>query len=171
MTLQTSLLVIPPANVQAFAAPLRKKYAAKSYAHGPAHLTLFYPFVPYELIQTALPLLRSIAMGVEPFLLTLDHYGSFSVAQFLAPADPEPFIALFEKVAAVFPEIKPFEGKFGNSIVPHLTLTNLEPDAQIELPPTPVFTFPVDRLFLYSGLEDEGVPWIPEAIFPLGANE
>jgi 2'-5' RNA ligase len=169
--LQSSLLIVPPPEVQIFAAPLREKYAVESFCQGPAHITLFFPFVEPDRIPGALQLIKEICGAISPFVLTLDHYGRFQTAHFLALADEEPLLSLHKALMNKFPDYPPYEGKYGPSLTPHLTLASQETEELADaviLPPLPSFTFTVDRLHLYLGPAEERVPWIPIAITPLG---
>lgn len=169
--LQSSLLIVPPPEVQIFAAPLREKYAVKSFSQGPAHITLFFPFVEPDRIPNALQLIKELCRTTSPFDLTLDHYGRFQTAHFLALADEAPLLSLHKTLMDKFPDYPPYEGKYGPSLMPHLTLASQETEELADaviLPPAPRFTFTVDRVHLYLGPAEERVPWIPIAITPLG---
>jgi 2'-5' RNA ligase len=173
MIIQTALLIVPPPDVQAFAAPLRKKYAPDVNMQGPAHITLFFPFVSPEEIPSSMKILNSLCSRVPPFQLKLDRYGHFEATQYLAPADPEPILSLHRLLSTAFPDCLPYEGQHGTELVPHLTLTHYENPTDVEkiiLPPTPSFTFMVDRLHLYVGPPEGNIPLIPVAIIPLGAK-
>jgi 2'-5' RNA ligase len=174
MDLQTALLIIPPPEVQAFAAPLRRSYAPDIYMQGPAHLTLFYPFVPAgEILATSMKL-RSICSNITPFKLTLDKYDHFEATVFLAPSNPDLVLSFHRLLLSAFPEYLPYEGQYGTKLTPHLTLAHDEAPERIKdiiLPPTPSFTFIVDQIHLYLGPAEGNIPWIPVAIIPLGGGE
>jgi 2'-5' RNA ligase len=174
MNLQTSLLILPPPQVQAFAAPLRERYSPVSFVQGPAHLTLFYPFVAPKDVDRSVKRLFELCEVVDPFEVTLDRYNSFETAQLLVPSDPEPIISLHKYLFSEFPEFPPYEGTFGVNLVPHLTLATFESQDEadnIQLPPPPKFTFMIRNLYLYLGPSDERIPWIPIAIIPLGNEQ
>lgn len=171
MELTSSLLILAPPEVQAFAAPLRQRYASDSYMQGPAHITLFFPFVPTAEIPTATAKLRRLCEKIHPFRITMDHYDRFETAHFFAPADSGPILTLHQHLLEAFPDYPPYEGEHGRTLVPHLTLAHVETKVeadQIELPAPPTFTFPVDNLYLYIGPEEGNIPWIPSSIIPLG---
>ncbi len=174
MELQTALLIIPPPEVQAFAAPLRQRYAPDVYMQGPAHLTLFYPFIPPKEVLTTSIQLRSICNNVVPFELTLDQYGHFEATHFLAPSNPDHVLSLHRLLLSAFPDYLPYEGQYGKELIPHLTLAHNENPYTIEhvsLPPTPSFTFTVDQLHLYLGPSEGNIPWIPVSIIPMKGKE
>jgi len=173
MELQTALLIIPPPEVQAFAAPLRQKYASEVHLQGPAHITLFYPFIPPAEISTTTTILESLCSDVVPFKLTLDRYGHFEATHYLAPANPELVLSLHRILLSAFPDYPPYEGQHGTALIPHLTLVyneNPEMANPVTLPPSPSFTFVVDQLYLYLGFAEGNIPWIPVAIIPLGGK-
>jgi 2'-5' RNA ligase len=173
MKLQTSLLILPPAEVQAFTAPLREKYSPLSFAQGPAHLTLFYPFVEPETVESAIKLLVEKCRVVDPIEVTLDRYDRFATAHLLIPSDPEPIISFHKYLFGEFAEYPPYEGKYGIDLIPHLTLATFETQEeadQLHIPPAPNFTFMINKLFLYMGLSNERIPWIPVAIILLGTD-
>jgi 2'-5' RNA ligase len=173
MELKTALLIIPPPEVQAFAAPLRQKYATEVYMQGPAHITLFYPFIPPVEISAATTILKSVCSGVAPFKLTLDRYGHFEATHYLASTNPEPVLSLHRLLLSAFPDYLPYEGQHGATLIPHLTLAhNDNPDVvkPVTLPMLPSFTFIVDQLYLYLGFPEGNIPWIPVSIIPLGGK-
>jgi 2'-5' RNA ligase len=172
--LQTALLIVPPVEVQIFAAPLREKYAGESFIQGPAHITLFFPFVEAEKVTYAKERIIALCSTLNPFNLTLDHYGRFETAHFLALKDETPLLSLHQALFNEFPDYPPYEGKYGPDLTPHLTLASqenqMEADAVI-LPPVPSFTFTVDSLHLYLGPAEGRIPWIPVALIPLKGEQ
>jgi len=163
----SSLLIIPPNEVQRFASPLREAYLSDHGIKGPAHITLFYPFVPVAELDTAAHKLQQLCQRIAAFEITLDHYNHFPTICYLEPHDPKPVLDLYEKISQVFPGLEPFKGVYGRELVPHLTLAAFEEANPIELPPAPCFTFRVDRLYLYYG-PDECVPWLPHSVLVFG---
>jgi 2'-5' RNA ligase len=164
--LETALLIIPPPEVQLFAAPLMERYAPDRAALGPAHMTLFYPFFPFSERTQALPILEAICRQSAPLTITLDHYEQFPSVCYLAPSNGQPIIDLFLRIQAAFPHILPFEGKFGTNLVPHLTRAECGEIEHVELPPDPCFTFTIDRIHLYYGYPVR-TAWVPYSIFML----
>lgn len=175
MNLETALLIVPPRDVQVFSFPLREQYDNEAFNKNvPAHLTLLYPFVPPEIVEEAIAKLERLCKDFEPVTVTLDRYGSFKDAIFLEPSDPEPVIILQRYLAAAFPEYPIYGGEHGPDLHPHLTLARLEnPDqaGEIALPPTPSFTFTVDKIHLYLGSTTEDIAFIPRAVIQLGRTQ
>jgi 2'-5' RNA ligase len=168
MTIETSLLIIPPYDVQAFAAPLRERFAPLSFAQGPAHLTLFYPFVPATDVAPTIEHLSSLCAGIPSFDVTLDRYGRFPGSVYLQPKDPSAIQSLHRRLLEAFPGHLPYQGAFGEDLIPHLTLAYHPGDSDaLVLPPPASFTFTVDRLHLYAGDPELRAAWVPLAILTL----
>jgi len=172
--LETAVLIVPPFEVQAFAAALRPRDPPRRWSHVPAHITLLYPFAPPEDTDRSLPRLRRALAPVRPFDVTLDRYGRFPTAVFLEPADPGPLIDLYGHLAAAFPEYPAYGGEFGRGLHPHLTLAHSEDGIglhELASRPAPSFTFRVDRLVVYAGAPYTSVPYVPLAVARLGRAE
>jgi len=170
-SLETGVLIVPPFEVQAFAAPLRRVSMPDRWMHVPAHLTLLYPFAPPAELDAAMPRLRQALSSIPPFDVTLDHYGRFPTALVLEPAEAQPLLGLHRRLAAAFPEFPIYGGEFGHELRPHLTLAHSEDGTglnELVLPPAPAFTFRVDRLCVYAGDSRAAVPFVPLAIAVLG---
>ncbi len=170
MAVQSAVLIVPPRSVQAFAAPLRRRFQPDTWMHIPAHITLLVPFAPPERLGDAVHRLEGALAKEAPFSITLDHYGRFPKAIFLEPRDPQPILDLYRRLAAVFPEYPAFGGVYGSDLVPHLTLARFETESNVRaftMPPAPTFIFTVDRLTVYTGSTEEPVPFVPQAVLPL----
>lgn len=170
MELESSLLIIPPKAVQAFAYPLREEYDPRAFDRVPAHFTLFYPFVPPEQADETAAALAKLFRKHPPFELTLDRYGRSDDAIFLEPNDPTALLKLYQALAASYPQyVRPETQPYR----PHLTLARFgspQQAQQIELPPAPSFAFTVEKLHIYVGARDEETPYIPRATIPLGGG-
>ncbi len=170
MAIQSAVLIVPPSSVQAFAAPLRRRFQQETWMHIPAHITLLVPFAPPDRLSDAIPRLEAALAEEAPFGVTLDHYGRFPKAIFLEPRDPQPILDLYLRLAKAFPEYPVYDGEYGRDLVPHLTLARFETDSDfqaITLPPAPALSFTVDRLAVYTGSPEEPTPFVPQAVLPL----
>ncbi|TET98972.1 MAG: 2'-5' RNA ligase family protein [Anaerolineales bacterium] len=174
MQLETALLIIPPKPVQVFCFPIRERYDIESFkSNVPAHITLLYPFVPPDQVDTAIEELNRLCAGIPPFDVTIDHYGTFKGAIFLEPSDPDPIVQLHHQLSQIFPEYPVYGGEHGSELHPHLTLARFDDPEEadnIELPPAPSFSFTVDKIHLYLGSAEHDTPFIPRAVIPLGKN-
>ncbi len=160
--MESALLIIAPKPVQAFAYPLREEYDPKSFAKVPAHITLFYPFVPAALAEEEGGKLESICSKISPFEITLDHYIKLDDAVALDPAEPAPILALYQALAKAYPDYADADYR------PQLILGRASDPSTIPLPEPPSFTFRVEKLHLYVGLPDDVAPFIPRLTLPLG---
>jgi len=175
MKLETALLLIPPLNVQYFAAPIRARFAPTSFPLVPAHITIMYPFVDLDRSRQAVRILHEHCRSIQPFDVTLDRYGHFPNAIYLEPEDPEPILQLYRSIYKVFPDYMAYGGAFGGDLHPHLTVAELAKEvdpATVPLPPIPALRFKADRIYFYAGITDtdcEGqIPFIPLSVIPLG---
>ncbi|GEM_PF-734120 len=174
--LLTSLVFITPHEVQAHAIPLLKAHAPDSQTRIPAHMTIMYPFVPFDQLANTARKLREICSQIEPFELTLAGYGTFPGAVYMQLVNPEPFKAMYRTIFAAFPDYPPYRGVFGDDLHPHVTvaewLSESAQEAGIQrpdtLPPYDPITFRVERLHLMYGVEHPPLPYITYEVIPLG---
>ena len=131
-----TVLAVPAEPLQAY---VRRRtehydraYLAADPAFGQAHLTLLAPWVrepsPADLDRVAEVLARHRAFDV-----VLDGIGVFPDGIVHLRVHPEgPLRALTAALADAFPEHPPYEGRFGDDVVPHLTLDALGPGVTAE---------------------------------------
>ncbi len=170
MAIQSAVLIVPPQPVQAFAAPLRRRFQPHTWMHVPAHITLLVPFAPPDQLGDAVRSLDRALAEEPPFQVTLDHYNHFPRAIYLEPRDPLPIVELYRRLQALFPEYPAYSGEHGNDLVPHLTLARFDEGEDmrgVTMPPAPSLTFTVDRLVVYTGSPDEPIPFVPQAVLPM----
>ncbi len=89
----------------------------------PAHVTVLYPFLPPEKINSnVLTVLDHIISAVPRFDITFTHVDWFGdTAVWLAPQPNRPFRDLTAAVWRRFPEAPPYAGAH-TEVVPHLTI-------------------------------------------------
>jgi 2'-5' RNA ligase len=94
----------------------------------PAHITVLFPFMSPETIDTAaLTGLSELIAQTSRFRFQLDHTDWFGdEVLWLAPSDPRPFRALTQRLFRAYPAFPPFEGQF-DEVVPHLTIGHRHP--------------------------------------------
>lgn len=174
MEYSTAVVIVAPPAVQAFATPLRVKYGFDGMMRVPAHITVLFPFVPLDQLDSADNVLRKLMADVPPFEVTLDGYGHFPTASYLKPADPEPIKALFQRIHLSFPQYAPYRGAYGaDDITPHMTVGEFGSEierAAADFPPYKPVSFRVSNLHLIVGVEQEPVPWITHDVIPLGGR-
>lgn len=175
MEYSSAIVILAPHPVQRVAIPLMRQYGFESMMRVPAHLTVLYPFVPFEHLDDASRALRRLFADVPPFDVTLDGFGHFPTTLFLKPANPEPIRELFRRVHTAFPDYLPYGGAFSHDdITPHMTIGEFRSEAEcaaVRLPPYAPMTFTVRRLHLITGVDREVIPWITHDVIPLGGAE
>ena len=103
-------------------AHLREQFDPVAKVGMPAHVTLLYPFMAPELIDTAVvEQARAALAGAHKFAFNLARVCRFTDVLYLAPDPPGPFVALTERLLRQFPGFPPYGGQH-QSVVPHLTV-------------------------------------------------
>jgi len=169
-TLETSLTILAPIEVQRVAVPIMRRYGFESLIRMAPHLTLIYPFVPVADLADAARQVRAIAATFDPFEVTLRSYGRFPGVTYMQPDDPKPIQALFRAVFAAFPAYPPYNGQFGNDLTPHLTVGEFSSAAEqdaAELPAYEPLRFQVESVHLMTGTARAALPWLPYDVIPL----
>jgi hypothetical protein len=138
----------------------------------PAHITVFYPFLPPpevgEPVRARLASLFGSLPSFEAVLTRVSWFGSEVV--WLAPEPGEPFKRMTGAVADRFAPLSPYGGQFAD-VVPHLTVGDRAPLAALTAaaadiaPRLPIRTS-VRSVRLVEGRTGE-VPWRTVAEFPL----
>jgi 2'-5' RNA ligase len=105
-------------------ARLREQFDPVAKLGMPAHVTLLYPFMSPELIDTAVvERARTVVAGAHSFVFGLARVCRFTDVLYLAPDPSGPFIALTERLQRQFPEFPLYGGQY-KSVVPHLTVAH-----------------------------------------------
>jgi len=173
---ESALLVTVPAAEPAVAR--HRSRLDKSAAEGvPAHITVLYPFLPPDLIDTATyAALARLFASVPSFRFTLDRTAWFpGPVLWLGPADPAPFSALIGLAAAAFPSCPPYGGSVAE-VIPHLTIGEGAPRTDLEAAEAQVRRhLPIEaeatEVTLMTGPPPRSAPpgsrWTSVATFPL----
>ncbi len=173
-TMTTTIMIVAPHSVQAIAAPIMRRCAHDTLIRVPAHLTVLFPFVPYERLDEASERVREICASIAPFDITMSGYDSFPGVAFMTPVDPEPIKAVFRRIYAAFPECPPYDGAHGNDLHPHMTVGEFASEAEQQaaaLPDYEPITFSAERLHIEYGLHKVALPWITHSVIPLGGRQ
>ena len=169
-----SALVVPVRLPDALEA-IRLDHVDNARRGVPAHVTLLFPFVPAaELAATDADRAAAVIASARAFDVELRDAGTFDPAPpgegvvWLAPDPPEPFVAMTTALADAFPSYPPYGG-IHDTVIPHLTLANVEVDvpsvvatSRVHLP----FARRVDAAVLL--VEDERGHWRAARELPLG---
>ena len=123
MPTQTAVIVPLPALERAVARHRRHLDVTAGWGV-PAHVTVLYPFVPPEIVDSAvLGMLRAAIRTVPAFRCTFSTTEWFGREVMWVRPDPdEPFRALRHAVFTAFPQCPPYGGAHGADVVPHLTV-------------------------------------------------
>ncbi|MFJ5230921.1 2'-5' RNA ligase family protein [Kitasatospora sp. NPDC088391] len=165
---QTGLVVQVP-EAEAAVACLREEYDPGARAGVPAHVTLHFPFLDAAAVDgPVLAALRALFAGHRAFDVRFAACGRFPGLLYLAPDPDGPLRALMAALAARWPEVPPFGGRF-TELVPHLTVAHHPDPARLDLieaalaPRLPVTT----RITAAHLLTHDGTRWQRGASFPL----
>jgi 2'-5' RNA ligase len=125
----TALICRVP-EAERYIAKYRERYDPSARRNVPAHVTILYPFMPPERVDSAvLAQLQTSIRGVPRFDYRVDTTGRFPVSLYLAPKPAQGFEALTDAVYRAFPGYPPFGGKF-DVLVPHVTVAHAD-EAQL----------------------------------------
>ena len=115
-------LILPVPEVELLVGDLRARSAPKDAAGVPAHVTVLYPFRPWEAVgRSVVVRLTQILRSVRPFELSFAGIGRFPGVLWLAPEPSGPLEDLTRAITEAFPDCLPYGGKVARS-VPHLTV-------------------------------------------------
>jgi 2'-5' RNA ligase len=114
------VLRIPEAD--ALLAELRSGRPDAADDHMPAHVTVIFPFRPWETVTRAdLRTLTGLFGAMRPISLGFATTGRFPGVLWLSPTPRAEVDKLTQAVVAAFPDYPPYEGAYDDP-TPHLTL-------------------------------------------------
>ena len=165
---QTGLVVAIP-SAEPVVARLRAAYDVAAAYGVPAHVTVLFPFLPYDAVDDGVRAdLAGIAASVPATDVTFARCRRWRRVAWLEPEPDRPFRDLTARVAARWPESPPYAGTIADP-VPHLTVAEGEDDvldlAEREVEPGLPFAARADRLHLIAF---DGTRWQPAGHWPLG---
>lgn len=117
-------VLVPVLNVGPLVQELRLQYDPSAKAGIPPHITLMFPFLPpSELTEPKIDALEALLSVEDRFEFSLTRVREFEQGVvYLEPEPAEPFIRFARKIGDSF-GLLPFGGEFGDTPVPHLTVT------------------------------------------------
>jgi 2'-5' RNA ligase len=118
--LETAVVVVVDAPV--LQTLYRETYPVMAEQGIPLHVTLLYPFVSPEALPSALPQLRAVLAGHEPFEFELTELRTFPEYIWIAPDPAQQFRAITASIQAAFPDHPHWYDK----VIPHATLAHVE---------------------------------------------
>lgn len=165
---QTGLIVAVPA-AEPVVGRLRSAYDVAAGFGVPAHVTVLFPFLPYDAVDAGVrDEVARIAASVPAFDVKFTRYRRWPAVGWLEPAPDQPFRALTAAVAGRWPDHQPYGGEFDEP-VPHLTVAEGDDPvldlAEREVAPGLPVTARVERLDLIAF---DGAHWTPAAHWRLG---
>jgi 2'-5' RNA ligase len=127
----TALVVVVP-EAEPYVSALRERYDPSAAVGMPAHITVLFPFIPFEQLSSdVLHRIDLTCATTRPFDFHLSSFARFPDCFYLKPEPAQPFVDLTLRVVAEFPAYPPYRGLF-DSIVPHLTVAQGGEDDLIE---------------------------------------
>ncbi|MCI3274285.1 2'-5' RNA ligase family protein [Streptomyces cylindrosporus] len=105
----------------------RERYDPAARAGVPAHVTVLFPFLHADLIDTAAcDALAEVIGRHSSFDVSFERLGRFPGVLYLAPDPEAPFRRLTEAIVERWPQTPPYGGKY--EPVPHLTIAQGQAD-------------------------------------------
>jgi 2'-5' RNA ligase len=166
-------LIVPIPEAEDAVGPFRATLDRSASWGVPAHVTVLYPFLsPDEINSDVLAALRDIISVIPRFDITLAHTDWFDdTAVWLAPQPDHPFRDLTTAVWRRFPDTPPYAGAHAD-VVPHLTIGHGAPKHVLSHAVQAVSTHlpinaTIDVVRLIAGTPDQH-PWLTLHEFTLG---
>jgi 2'-5' RNA ligase len=166
-------IVVPVALPDALES-IRLRHVSNASLGVPAHVTLLFPFVPVASLDPSdIDVAAAVVARFPSFEVgfrdatTFDPTPTDEDVVWLAPQPSEPFVALTLALAEAFPGHPPYEG-IHDTVIPHLTLANVDVDAAA-LTAAARPHLPFTRRVLIAALlvEDDVGRWRVERELPL----
>lgn len=131
-----SVLQLPVPALEAWVGERTRLYdetfVSTDPSFGHAHITALAPFVPSPTPEQ-LETIADIVSRTAPITLRLDGIGQFPNGIIhLQPVPDGPLRALTDALVEAFPELVPYEGRFGDRAEPHLTLDAASQTVSVE---------------------------------------
>ena len=164
---RTGLVLLTPALEDVVDRWRRQYDPVRAYGM-PAHVTVLYPWLPYDVISSDDRAgLVALCASTSTIEMTFTQFGTFAETLWLDPQPSRPIIELINRIAARWPDYPPFAGEFAD-VVPHMTLadrcdpasvTDVIADVEPQLPV-------VERVPALTLMRLVDNRWIAEAEFP-----
>lgn len=159
-TWPASALIIEIPQADAVIGPWRRALDELAPNGVPAHVTCLFPVPHHDVIRGQATITAALrGFGAFDYAFTRCAWFGDEVL-WLAPEDPEPFVALTDTLTTAFPHLQPYEGRF-DTVVPHLTVGHkCSPQAlaaaERDIAPNLPVHGRADRVSLYSPV---GTAW------------
>lgn len=163
-------LIVPVPSVERALGEFLGRTPQRPESGIPAHITVLFPFVPADAIDTALEVaVGEVVAGLPPFAFRLAGVGTFPGVLYLAPEPAQPFRDLTNALWSAWPQFPPYGGAF-DDVVPHLTVVEgrWPPDAVERLRRLLPLEARADEVWLLR--QRPGAGWALHRRFPLGRS-
>src|SRR5436190_12103400 len=131
---QTALIIVPPHDICGYADHYRRLYMPDMVQKIEPHITIVYPFAPYDKLPEIEPKLREVLAAYPHIWVSLRGFTVFrkTGTLYLHLADNERVLSLYRAVVAAFPEYQAYGGQFGKSLTPHLTVGQFDDPKELD---------------------------------------
>ncbi|MEO8286947.1 MAG: 2'-5' RNA ligase family protein [Chloroflexota bacterium] len=131
---ETALVIVPPADICAYADHYRELYMPEEVERIEPHITVTVPFVPAPLLGDSEPRLRAVLARCPAVRLSLRGFETFpeTGVLYLSIAHPERVQSIYRAVLAEFPDYPIYGGQHGDDFLPHMTVGVFSDRAELE---------------------------------------
>jgi len=135
-THRSAVVLIPPLEVWPTIQGIRRRYD-RQFRRWMPHVTLLYPFRPFEEFEEAAERLSKALLGVEPFELELATFHHFehntrTFTLWLAPQPAEPLVDLQARLVREFPDCNEVN-LHSTGFLPHLSVGQARTREELEV--------------------------------------
>jgi 2'-5' RNA ligase len=163
---ETALVVLLP-ELEPLIGGWRRRYTGDGARGMPPHVTLIIPFADSSEVEERLEGIGWVLSDFAPFDFALRETARFAELLYLRPEPVEPFVAMTEALADVFPEFPPYGGEF-EEIVPHVTVAQAKDEVCAEIERELLVQLPVETRCERAWLvENAPTGWRRHTAFPL----
>ncbi|MHB1293857.1 MAG: 2'-5' RNA ligase family protein [Anaerolineae bacterium] len=145
----TAIDLLPPREIAGFADRYRRLYARQHFARVPPHVTLLYPFVPFDDLQAAYETLQQVCLETPAPCLRVTEFGVFeaTLRLFLRVEPAEALQDVQLKLLARFPHCQPENRRYGG-LVPHITVGHFRDREELYAAYEPLQSVRLDYAFV-----------------------
>lgn len=128
MAPDATALIVPLPEIDPLVSRWRARFDPSSALGVPPHVTLLYPFLsPDHMDAAAMRDIQAMCNDVAPFTTTFTRVEALPGLLYLAPEPADPYEALRDRLRARWPNVLPYEGRYGPRPAPHLTVAWVAP--------------------------------------------
>ncbi|HEX9988156.1 MAG TPA: 2'-5' RNA ligase family protein [Chloroflexia bacterium] len=131
---ETAVVIVPPHDICGFADHYRRLYMPDTLHRIPPHITLAYPFVPFDELEAAMPRLADALAACPPRAISIRGFSVFrdTGILYLHVANDERVLSLYHAILAEFPDYPAYKGQFGPDLVPHMGVGKFTDPGELE---------------------------------------